>query len=454
MRAQLRQRGQFGQQLALQYAIGQRLPQQARVAGHVGAALGRGQVALLAGRLHQKGAQRQRSVHQGCKCLGAVRAHKAVGVVLGRQKQKLDAARVGGVRQRVVQRLARCAPAGAVAVKAEHHRVGEAQQFAQVLGRARRAQRGHRVRKTQLRQRHHVHVALGDQRQAALADGGACLKQAVQLAPLVEQRGFGRIEVFGFVVAQHAPAKADAFALHIADREHHAVAKTVVAAHILGVVVIGDDQAGVQQQRVVVLRKHAGQPVPAGRCITQPVAPGQFAGHAAPLEVLHRAGGVAQLLAVGLSGLFQHIGQRGLLLAARCGAFALLRRQVVLRHLQAGALRQVVDRLDKTHAGVLHQKPDGIAVFSTAKTVKKLFGRADAEGRRFFAVERAQPHEIGTAFFQLHIAADQLDDVGAVNQLLDKRLGNGHRRIFAHAARRACATLASRDSAARQPPLL
>ena len=157
----------------------------------MGATFGRGQIALVAGCLHQKSAQRQRLGHLARKGFGAMRAHKAVGIVLGRQKKEFDAARVGGVRQRVVQCLARGAPAGTVAVKAEHHRVGEAEQLAQVLGRAGGAQRGDRIGKAQLRQRHHIHVALCDQRQTTLADGGAGLEKAVQLAPLVKQRGFG-----------------------------------------------------------------------------------------------------------------------------------------------------------------------------------------------------------------------------------------------------------------------
>ncbi len=35
-------------------------------------------------------------------------------------------------------------------------------------------------------------------------------------------------------------------------------------------------------------------------------------------------------------------------------------------------------------------------------------------------MEGAQPHEVGAAFFQLHIAADHVDHVDAGQQLLDK----------------------------------
>ena len=53
-------------------------------------------------------------------------------------------------------------------------------------------------------------------------------------------------------------------------------------------------------------------------------------------------------------------------------------------------------------------------------------------------MERAKPHEIGPAFLQLHVAADDVDHVSACQQLLNKGLGNGHGEsgvcgaLFAH----------------------
>ena len=135
------------------------------------------------------------------KGFGAVAANKTVGIVLGRQKEELDAARVAGVGQGGLQRLVRSPAARAVAVKTEDHVLGEAKQFMDVLGRAGRAQRGHSVAKSQLCQGYHVHIAFGHQHIALLADGLACLKQAVQLLSLVKYRCFRGVEVFGLFVA-------------------------------------------------------------------------------------------------------------------------------------------------------------------------------------------------------------------------------------------------------------
>jgi hypothetical protein len=58
-----------------------------------------------------------------------------------------------------------------------------------------------------------------------------------------------------------------------------------------------------------------------------------------------------------------------------------LGRGFVLGDLHAVLLGQVFHGLDKGHAGVVHQKADGVAVFATAKAVVELFGRADRERR-------------------------------------------------------------------------
>jgi hypothetical protein len=86
-------------------------------------------------------------------------------------------------------------------------------------------------------------------------------------------------------------------------------------------------------------------------------------------------------------------------------------------------LGQVLHRFDKAHARVLHQKADGVAVLAAAKAVVELLGRADAERGRLFAVKGAQPHEVGAALFELHIAAHDIDHVDAREQLLDEKTG-------------------------------
>ena len=125
-------------------------------------------------------------------------------------------------------------------------------------------------------------------------------------------------------------------------------------------------------------------------------------------------------------GLLQHGGQGVLLLALLLGAGAVLRRAFFLGHLHAILLGQVFDGFNKSHAGVVHQKADGIAILATAKAVVELFGRADRKRGRLLAVKRAQAHEVGAGLFERHIAADDLHHVGAGDEFLDKGLWNGH----------------------------
>ena len=56
----------------------------------------------------------------------------------------------------------------------------------------------------------------------------------------------------------------------------------------------------------------------------------------------------------------------------------------------------------------------------------------------------AQAHEIGAAFFELHVAAHDIDDVDTGQKLLDEGLGNGHGAYFALPDKARCA--------AGQPP--
>ena len=90
---------------------------------------------------------------------------------------------------------------------------------------------------------------------------------------------------------------------------------------------------------------------------------------------------------------------------------------------------------------MLHEEADGIAVGPTAKAVIELLGWADRETGRFFPVERAQPQQVGAAFAQRHMTADDIDDVGPCNDFLDEGLWDlaawsktGHRLLREMAA--------------------
>ncbi|OIQ65915.1 hypothetical protein GALL_525220 [mine drainage metagenome] len=80
------------------------------------------------------------------------------------------------------------------------------------------------------------------------------------------------------------------------------------------------------------------------------------------------------MFAVSTASFFKHISQSCLFLPLLCGTCPILRGGIVLRHLHAQLLGQILHGFNETHAGMLHKKADGVAIFATAKTVIELFG--------------------------------------------------------------------------------
>ena len=59
---------------------------------------------------------------------------------------------------------------------------------------------------------------------------------------------------------------------------------------------------------------------------------------------------------------------------------------------------------------------------TTTEAVIELLGRADGEAGGFFVMKGAQAAEIGAAFPELHVATDHVDDINAIEQILNEAL--------------------------------
>ena len=92
---------------------------------------------------------------------------------------------------------------------------------------------------------------------------------------------------------------------------------------------------------------------------------------------------------------------------------------VLLRLRHPGAGCQHLDSLAVVDAVDLFGEADGIAARPAAKAVKALGVRVDVERGGLLAVERTQAAIEAALPFQLHIAAHQIDDVGAAVQLFN-----------------------------------
>ena len=154
------------------------------------------------------------------------------------------------------------------------------------------AERCDGVRKPELREGHHVHVAFDDKHEAVLAQRSAGFEQAVELAALAEHRRLGRVEVLGLAFVEHAATEADHLALHRADRKHDPIAKAVVAL-ALGVVValaaLRNDEPAFFEQRVVVAREHAGQSTPSVARVAEAEARGDLAAQSTAFQIVDGA---------------------------------------------------------------------------------------------------------------------------------------------------------------------
>ena len=104
-------------------------------------------------------------------------------------------------------------------------------------------------------QAHDIHVSLDDHQALEIGVRLPRLVEAVQLAALVKQRGFRRIQVFRLALIDDAAAECDDPPARIANREHQAVAKAVIEAGLpfAAARVALDDQTCLQQAAALLL---------------------------------------------------------------------------------------------------------------------------------------------------------------------------------------------------------
>ena len=286
------------------------------------------------------------------------------------------------------------------------------------------AQRGHAVADAELGQRHHVHIAFDDQNAAGFFDGGAPFMQAVEVAAFVEQRGVGRVEVFGFGVVKYAAAEADNLAARVADGKHDAVAEAVV---IFAFIV--DDHTAVDQRGVGVGLEHLGERLPAFGCVAQAVMFDDVGIEAALLQIVLRRRIEFELLAVEIGGRLGGFFQCLLFFLAFGALLGIVGSAFYVRHRHAGAVGQILHRFAEAQSLILHDKTDGRAVCAAAEAVVKLFAGAHRKRRRFFFVKGAAGHIICAAFFQRYVLVDDVDDIDFGQQLVYE-IGWNHGGVF------------------------
>ncbi|VFS59985.1 Uncharacterised protein [Kluyvera cryocrescens] len=117
-----------------------------------------------------------------------------------------------------------------------------------VVGRGRGTQRSHGIINTVLRQCDDIHIPFDNQQARWFSVVLLGFIKAIQLATFMENIGFRGVQVFRRIVTEYAATKTNYPASFVANRKHHAIAKTVVRSSL----VIGDQHSGIEQQLSVV----------------------------------------------------------------------------------------------------------------------------------------------------------------------------------------------------------
>ena len=313
--------------------------------------------------------ERERPLDFALEGLGPRGREKAVGVVLGRQQNEVRALKIRNDGKRRFERPARGLAAGGVAVEGKVDRIGRLEETTHVLGRDRGAQGRHGLPEARLRELDHVHVALADDRAAALADVVARFEEPVEFAPLVVDGGLGGVQVLRLLVAfERARAEADHEALHVPDREHQTVAEGVVAAAVLFV----DETGGEKLAALILVAEDGLQPMPPLGRDAQREARGRLPADPAGLEVFDPLLAMAQLRRVEVGCVLHEVGQGLRAFALRSRPGRAVPRDV--HPVDPGELLDVFGEFEMLH---LHDEADRIARLAAAVALVELLLRID-----------------------------------------------------------------------------
>ena len=339
------------------------------------------------------------------------------------RRQGGEAQRAAGLEQRqgALGGATRGALAGRVAIEADNRLGGEPPDELQLALGQRGAERRHRPAQPGLVERDDVHVALGDDDVAAVADPGARAVERVEVPPLVEERRVARVEVLGLPVAQDPAAEGDDAPSPVRDREHRPAAEEVEA---VAPVVRLRKQRGLQQHRLLeaLLAEGLLELLAPVRRVAQAEGADGLVAEAAAAEVFQRrppAGGPELLLEPfrrRLDGVAERLAP---LLARR-----VLRRRAW--YLEPGLLGEALDGLGEAEVVDAHREADDVAMRAAAEAVEEALVVVDEEARALLVVEGAEAGELASLLDQAHAPSHHARAGEAVADLVQELRREGH----------------------------
>ena len=288
--------------------------------------------------------------------------------------------------------------------------------------------RGDDIFQTALEDADEVELSLADNGQARIGQRTACFVEAEEGAAFAEERGLGRVDVFGRILGgrENASAEGNDFAVVVADGKHEALAEPVGQRFVLAAV---EEPAGPQ---LVVFEAGGARVFEQGAAVVGRVADlpifRDVGADLAGFEVVAGGGAGGRAKKVGVEpvggGFVQHeesLAQFAALVVTGCG--------FVLENGDTGFLREAADRGGEVDAFVFHDELEDAAPGAAAEAVVGLLLRADVEGWGFLAVEGAEGAPTRAGAFEREVAADDFDNVAGGGDALDTFLGDaGHGR--------------------------
>ena len=241
--------------------------------------------------------------------------------------------------------------------------------------------------------------------------------EGVEGGALVEGGRLGRVEVLGLPVPQGAPAEAGDLAPGVPDGEHHPGPEAVVQPALVLEGQPGALDLLLRQPPALEVDREA---VPALGGPAQGEALHRLQAHPAPAEVLPRLGpfgGPQEEVVEPGAGLVQGVRRR-LGLGVGAGGLA-------LGEAHPGPVGQLAQGLAEVQPLRLLHPGEDVPALGAAEAVVGAAVGVDVEGGRLLLVEGAQALEAAPGLLQRHRAGDEIDDVDALLDLVDR--GVGHR---------------------------
>ena len=237
-----------------------------------------------------------------------------------------------------------------------------------------------------------IHIAFAYDKASGPAAFGQV--ETVQVTALVKDRRIIGIQIFGFAISHHTAAETDDPAVGVLDGKHDPVEETVMQAPLF---IKKADPRFNQQGILIPLFLQIGSQVrgPAVRVAQTEFLHGlRTEGPAGQILHTRAASGRTQKPVIISGGVLIDGQELFPLLRPFFGVFGIRG----FRQPDTGLVRQLFQRLLKTHVVILHQKSNGIAAGAAAEAVKGLPLAADRKGRRLFIMKGTQAHIAGALF--------------------------------------------------------